>query len=431
MRTRDAAVAGLACCTLLLAAAAPSTGLRERVLNLYKEHEAASAQPDSWPAVRLELKRCQDQADARDQFGFCRDAQKAVDACRAAAQDWEVRRVGAIAAARMEDPQVGLLDTPGVSNLRGVGPQRDAAQMWNDTIASLVRMRLPPCPSTLPGPLEVGGMTPAQATAHWKKLEDDRVDAANAAVAAFQRRQASGSGAGAGAGATSVLASSAASANAAQAAQAAADARAKLAAQQAAAKQAQDAADAAALDDRMDKMNAAQLMALADDLTDQGRPDQARRALRALVDKFPTSPLANQAASQLAALRNNGAGAGASQAQAQNQGQGQAQAQAQPQTQASTAAGGSGGGNPVAVCKASVDGSSLARRINGPWSDDIERMRGVIAFLDFAIGEYGGCSSDPAAVAYIQRMQTARQQTLDACRATSADGGRMCLVSPF
>lgn len=55
--------------------------------------------------------------------------------------------------------------------------------------------------------------------------------------------------------------------------------------------------------------SAAALYAMADEYSEKGDSAKARRAYRTLMTRFPTSPLADRAAGQLAAITNNGASA--------------------------------------------------------------------------------------------------------------------------
>lgn len=75
------------------------------------------------------------------------------------------------------------------------------------------------------------------------------------------------------------------------------------------------ASEQAAFDARLRNANAGELFTLADELIRAGQTEQARAALRALVNRFPDSPLAATAAQQLSTM-SSGARQGASPASA-------------------------------------------------------------------------------------------------------------------
>lgn len=58
----------------------------------------------------------------------------------------------------------------------------------------------------------------------------------------------------------------------------------------------------AAFEERLSALNAGQLFTLADEMLEAGQTDRARAALRALVNRFPDSPLAATAAQQLSTI---------------------------------------------------------------------------------------------------------------------------------
>lgn len=189
---------------LLLGAAAShvasAADLQKRVLDLYTEATDAKASTSApFRSAASALDHCAAShgtvsQDAREQI--CTGAQKRVDECRVYRTEWEKRRTAVLAeidrqspglgqdytervvakgdmVTPMMDPRTGKPLTEEVSSLRGVGPQPDHEQRWNDAVRGLRTLEMVACPGVVPGVVSGGEfLTPAEALALW--AEEDR-----------------------------------------------------------------------------------------------------------------------------------------------------------------------------------------------------------------------------------------------------------------
>ncbi len=170
----------------------------------------------------------------------------------------------------------------------------------------------------------------------------------------------------------------------------------------------------------LEKGNAGQLFSLADKLALEGQTEKARDAQRALVSRFPNSPLAATAAQQMAASNKAGMV--------------QANAQSGTINSSVSQSGGMGkttpSGRPFEDCKAEENSSGLAQKLNQIPSNDLNRkLRGIIVSLDFLIATYQKCLPDPRAKESIDSFKASRASSLQNCRQISTVDN--CLSSPF
>ena len=146
----------------------PDVDRRARMLALYQEEEQSRLRLGGPPgSAVLALSACAEARGRSDRSATCQRAQNQVAACNAAREDWLRRKVALLAEIDQATPGMGTNYTPGVSPLRGLGPQADGDQMWNDTVKSMRSMEIAACPATLPNTL----LTPEQALAAWAAEE--------------------------------------------------------------------------------------------------------------------------------------------------------------------------------------------------------------------------------------------------------------------
>ena len=163
------------------------------------------------------------------------------------------------------------------------------------------------------------------------------------------------------------------------------------------------------------KGNAGQLFALADKLNSEGQTEKTRDAQRALVSRFPNSPLAASAAQQMASGNRENATSGTI-----NSSLPQSGGMGKPTSI----------GRPFEDCKAEENSSGLAQKLNQiPSNDLITKLRGIIASLDFLIATYQKCLPDPRAKQNIDSFKASRAESLQNCRQISTVDN--CLSSPF
>ena len=293
--------------------------LRARVLALYQESNAADAEHGSagpHATTRSALKYCADARALTTRDGVCNDAQKRVDECIAFRSDWQKRKAEALAEAERETPGIGQSYTEGTSTLRGLGPQPDETQRWNDTIRGLRNMEMTGCPGFVDGT----SMSPAQALAAWD--QEDKVGAQarpepsglaadfDAVIPGYDAKQ-------------KVIDEEKRRVRAAQEAKEKAEREAREAAEREAKAKADaeaerqrvaaetKARDEAELKDKLQTMSAGELFALGDELSAAGKTSESNQAFRTLISRFPDSPLAVIAAKRLSGIKDAAAGSAA------------------------------------------------------------------------------------------------------------------------
>ncbi|RPH96404.1 MAG: hypothetical protein EHM68_11265 [Lysobacterales bacterium] len=140
--------------------------LRSRVLALYEEEQNARAECRvSGPhcSAQRALDACGGARQRTDRETICRDAQQKYEICVAFVEDWRSRKADVLAQVDRESPGLGESYTEGVSDLRGLGQQRNSDQLWNDTIKALRNLDIRNCPGFVTGTW----MTPLEALAAW------------------------------------------------------------------------------------------------------------------------------------------------------------------------------------------------------------------------------------------------------------------------
>lgn len=165
--------------------------------------------------------------------------------------------------------------------------------------------------------------------------------------------------------------------------------------------------------DSLKTLNAGQLFTLADELAAAGDATKAREVRRALVSRFPDSPLAATAAQQLAGMAP----------------QLPPMAPASPSPPSNAYAGGAGG-QPLAECRRVEDASDIPQRMAALPQDNVNLMtRGIIVASDFMIATYSACLPDATAQQIVAQYRKTREETLRTCRQVSTSDN--CLESPF
>lgn len=148
--------------------------------------------------------------------------------------------------------------------------------------------------------------------------------------------------------------------------------------------------------DSLNTLNAGQLFTLADELAAAGDANKAREVRRALVSRFPDSPLAATAAQQLAA--NSFAATGA--------------------------------GKPLAECRSAEDASSIPAQMAALPQDNLNLMtRGIIVAADFMVKTYEACLPDPQARQIVEQYTSTGADALRTCQKVSSVDN--CRQSPF
>ena len=141
---------------------------RQRMLALYKEEDRARLRLGGpWWEADAALAACGQSRAQSGRAATCARAQTQVDACVSARADWTRRKDALLAEVDQLTPGLGAAATPGLSPLRGLGPQANSTQMWNDTVHGLRSMEIAACPATLPST----SLTPAQALSSWANEE--------------------------------------------------------------------------------------------------------------------------------------------------------------------------------------------------------------------------------------------------------------------
>lgn len=150
--------------------------------------------------------------------------------------------------------------------------------------------------------------------------------------------------------------------------------------------------------------NAGELFVLADELDSTGDVEQARLARRALISRFPDSPMAATAAEQMASTTQvNPVANGSDNAQAESG---------------------------IAVCQQTERASDLPQQLANLPADNINLgTRGIIAQADFMINTYRQCLPDSQAQAIVDQYTATRESALINCRAYSTVDN--CLIPPY
>jgi hypothetical protein len=156
---------------ILLASAAAADSpadaqLRRQVLTLYEEEDIPKSEcrlAGPHCSAQRALDACGGARQRTDRESICRDAQQKYEICVAFVEDWRGRKAAVLAQVDRESPGLGEDYTEGVSDLRGLGQQRNSDQMWNDTIKALRNLDIRNCPGFVTGTW----MTPLDALAAW------------------------------------------------------------------------------------------------------------------------------------------------------------------------------------------------------------------------------------------------------------------------
>jgi len=156
---------------ILLASAAAADSpadaqLRRQVLTLYEEEDIPKSEcrlAGPHCSAQRALDACGGARQRTDRESICRDAQQKYEICAAFVEDWRGRKAAVLAQVDRESPGLGEDYTEGVSDLRGIGQQRNSDQLWNDTIKALRNLDIRNCPGFVTGTW----MTPLEALAAW------------------------------------------------------------------------------------------------------------------------------------------------------------------------------------------------------------------------------------------------------------------------
>lgn len=297
------------------------TDVEVQVLTLLKEAREAPTSR-GYESVRRALAECGGARKSPSRRQICMDAQKRIDDCNAY-NDWEGRKNRAIADAERQYPGIGQGYTEGMSKLRGVGPQPNRQQRFNDYVYQLRGTKLEPCPSStgvyMPRSKlkddDLGSyeLTPLETLKLW-----DELDADAAKLAMPKRPPSSASAAFQGAiedADAKEKAEEKAAADEQERLKAEADAKAKAAAAEEARLKAEAdrrAKEEADFKKKLATDNAGQLYALGDELEDSGDKDRSRQAFRALIARFPNHALAATAAQRLSGEKSAAGGSASS-----------------------------------------------------------------------------------------------------------------------
>lgn len=296
----------LAAQDVTIASPAIPNELRGQVLTLYQEAQRAQGGTSSvHEAAKHESEACRNARESTERDRICGSAQRSYEACRTFKDGWESRRREALATTDRLSPGLGreyvervpvLGDTAGVavSKLRGVGPQPENEQRFNDAVRGLRTLEMRGCAGVM-----VNGnvMTPGEALAMYTEEErrrtlPEREPSPDEQVFGEQSEKAN-------AGTRRTLAEEAAAR--ARAAQQEADKRARAAAlaEQEKQKAEQQAREMAEFEKQLTEASAGELFALGDQLASEGKDGLSRRAFRALISRFSDSQLALVAAQRL------------------------------------------------------------------------------------------------------------------------------------
>ena len=195
--------------------------------------------------------------------------------------------------------------------------------------------------------------------------------------------------------------------------------------------------------------SAGALFALADELGDEGNADGAKAAFRALLSRYPNSPLATKAADRLAALGGSAGGGGG------GGGGTKWKDFSAPTTSAGSSVSqgtGSYGGNYATSIREPGLPASFYARYTGHnltkeeclsqnnalgWNttgfdrnDTILMLRAAIALTEAGIIIIRQCENNPQAVQQMQIWATQRSASIATCRQVATDPA-ICLRSPF
>ena len=141
---------------------------KARMLDLYRESsQARSREAGPWRSAADALSACEQARTFGTRTAVCDRAQQQVDVCNTARAAWGTRKSALLDDVAKITPSVGAAYTPGISPLRGLGPQATSDELWNDTVRGLKTLDIDSCPTTLPSSF----MTPAQALARWAAEE--------------------------------------------------------------------------------------------------------------------------------------------------------------------------------------------------------------------------------------------------------------------
>jgi len=189
----------------------------------------------------------------------------------------------------------------------------------------------------------------------------------------------------------------------------------------------------------------AQLILLADQMKSAGRLQDAQRAWRALVSRFPDHALASVAIEALAQARGPLPSPAAPPPPVASTASSGSDARSAASTSPGFAGGGAGAGAPGANTQApsmpanvaaTECGASYARHSVGKWLGELPKdnpvvqLRGAIAAMGVELGRLQGCQADSAVAARILTLLETRAAAMRTCRQI-ASVPDTCAIHPF